>query len=220
MANYQDALKDYVDVAERISVFREKYPNGSLQPANLTNPLQVIEIDGKTFVLYTACAYRTPDDPRPGVGIAWEPVPGATPYTRGSEAMNAETGAWGRAIVAVLAADTKRGIASAQEVRARTPQSTSDMSSIRDLGNKITYAKTISELDAYADIVKSQVESGQIDQNSRTKLANAYIARKSKLESTPTPPSVAEVLSDPRHTSIEINENTVEVKAIKQQLRA
>ena len=33
--------------------------------------------------------------------------------------MNAETGAWGRAIVAVLAADTSRGIATAQDVRNR-----------------------------------------------------------------------------------------------------
>ena len=33
--------------------------------------------------------------------------------------MVAETSAWGRAIVAALAADTKRGVASADEVRAR-----------------------------------------------------------------------------------------------------
>lgn len=219
MANYQDALKDYVDVAERISVFREKYPNGSLQPANLINPLQVIEIDGKTFVLYTACAYRTPDDPRPGVGIAWEPVPGATPYTRGSEAMNAETGAWGRAIVAVLAADTKRGIASAQEVNSRAPQQSVDLNLVKDLENKMGYAKTIEELDAYADMVKSKVESGQIDQDNRNKLANAYIAKKKKLESTPIPPSVEDALSD--FNAVEISDNTSEhIKAIKQQLKA
>jgi hypothetical protein len=218
MANYQDALKDYVDVAERISVFREKYPNGSLQPANLTNPLQVIEIDGKTFVLYTACAYRTPDDPRPGVGIAWEPVPGATPYTRGSEAMNAETGAWGRAIVAVLAADTKRGIASAQEVNSRAPQAV-DTNLIKDLENKIAYAKSIEELDAYADIVKSKVDSGQIDQNNRTKLASAYIAKKKKLEKTPVPPNVKDTLAE--LNAVEISEDpSGHIKAIQEQLKA
>lgn len=218
MANYQDALKDYVDVAERISVFREKYPEGSLQPADLLNPLKIIEIDGKSFVLYTACAYRTPDDPRPGVGIAWEPVPGATPYTRGSEAMNAETGAWGRAIVAVLAADTKRGIASAQEVKARTPQAV-DFNLVKDLENKIGYSKTIEELDAYAEIVKAKVDSGQIDQDGRVQLKNAYVAKKKKLESTPLPPNVKETLAE--LNAVEVSENASQhIKAIQEQLKA
>lgn len=116
MAN--DFAKNYVDVAERIGVFREKYPTGSLQPADPTEPVKVRQIGDKTFLEYTAVAYRTPDDERPGIGVAWEPFPGRTPYTKDSEAMVAETSAWGRAIVAVLAADTKRGIASADEVRA------------------------------------------------------------------------------------------------------
>ena len=52
--------------------------------------------------------------------MAFEPFPGRTPYTRGSELQNAETSAWGRAIVAALAADTNRaGVASADEVRNR-----------------------------------------------------------------------------------------------------
>jgi hypothetical protein len=70
------------------------------------------------FVVYTAAAYRTPDDPRPGMGTAWEPFPGTTPYTRNSELMNAETAAWGRAIVA-LGLTSNRKLASRQEVRAR-----------------------------------------------------------------------------------------------------
>lgn len=45
--------------------------------------------------------------------------PGRTPYTLGSELMNAETSAWGRAIIAVGAADSKKGISSAEEVRNR-----------------------------------------------------------------------------------------------------
>jgi hypothetical protein len=70
-------------------------------------------------VAYVAAAYRTPDDPRPGIGVAWELYPGTTPYTRDSELMNAETSAWGRAIVAV-GIPTKK-IASADEVRNRAP---------------------------------------------------------------------------------------------------
>lgn len=106
---------DYIDVAARIVEFRTKHPNGSLQQVTL----DFKEVAGKWWVIYTAAAYRAPDDERPGIGTAWEPVPGKTNFTRDSELQNAETAAWGRAIVAALAADTKRGIASAQEVRNR-----------------------------------------------------------------------------------------------------
>lgn len=106
--------KDYVDVAERIREFREKHPDGSLQQVDW----KVVDVGGKTFVAYTAAAYRTPDDERPGIGTAWEPFPGPTPYTRDSELMNAETSAWGRAIIASGAADAKR-VASANEVANR-----------------------------------------------------------------------------------------------------
>jgi hypothetical protein len=116
--SYDDRLADYVDVAERIRIFREQYPTGTLQPVNPAEPFSITIIGERTFITYTAAAYRTPDDPRPGIGVAWEPFPGRTPYTKDSEAMVAETSAWGRAIVAALAADTKR-IASADEVRAR-----------------------------------------------------------------------------------------------------
>jgi hypothetical protein len=111
--------RDYVDVAERIVEFRNKYPDGSLQPADLGKPYSVEEIAGGTFIVVVAAAYRTADDTRPGVGMAQEPFPGRTAFTRGSELQNAETSAWGRAIVAALAADTKRGVSTAEEIRNR-----------------------------------------------------------------------------------------------------
>jgi len=107
--------KDYVDVAERIREFKKLFPTGSLQRVDL----QFVNVGGKDFVVYTAAAYRTPDDERPGIGTAWEPIPGKTPYTKDSEVMVAETSAWGRAIIAALAGETKR-IASADEVRNRS----------------------------------------------------------------------------------------------------
>jgi hypothetical protein len=121
-------LDDYIDVAQRIAEFRSKHPEGSLQPLNPAQPFEVRELggtgkDGKevrgTFIIYVAAAYRSPDDQRPGIGCAYEVFPGRTPYTAGSELQNAETAAWGRAIVAALAADTRAGIASQQEVRNR-----------------------------------------------------------------------------------------------------
>lgn len=112
---FDNRLADYVDVAERIREFKQKHPDGSLQPTDPTEPIKVITIDGKTFLQYTAAAFRTPDDPTPGIGVAWEVFPGQTPYTKNSEAMNAETSAWGRAIVAALASETKK-VASHDEV--------------------------------------------------------------------------------------------------------
>jgi len=118
MAYESKSLDDYVDVAERIRIFRDRFPDGALQPFDPTEPFRIVEIAGSTFIQYTAAAYRSPDDTRPGIAVSWEPFPGKTPYTAGSELMNAETAAWGRAIVAALAADSKK-IASLDEVRAR-----------------------------------------------------------------------------------------------------
>lgn len=119
MAYDDNRLGDYVDVPARIAEFRTKHPDGSLQPANPAEPYRVETIGEKTFIVVIAAAYRTPDDARPGIGMAYEQFPGRTPYTRDSELQNAETSAWGRAIVAVLAADTKRSVASQEEVRNR-----------------------------------------------------------------------------------------------------
>ena len=104
---------DYVEVHERMAVFFDRYPDGSLA----MDPPTVIEVAGQAYLVGQARAYRTPDDTAPGVGTAWEPVPGTTNFTRGSEAQNLETSAWGRAMAA-LGIETKRGIASAAEVRA------------------------------------------------------------------------------------------------------
>jgi hypothetical protein len=108
------SMDDYIDVAERISKFIEKYPEGSLQ----TVDWKVEMVGERTFIVYRAAAYRFPSDKRPGHGTAWEPFPGPTPYTKDSELMNAETAAWGRACVAIgILANRK--IASRQEVKAR-----------------------------------------------------------------------------------------------------
>jgi hypothetical protein len=115
VSDYKGPL-DYIDVASRIVEFREKYPEGSLVQVDLQF---LSDFGGKDWVVYTAAAYRSPDDERPGVGTAWEPVPGPTRFTRDSEVQNAETAAWGRAMVAALAVDTRKGVASSEEVRNR-----------------------------------------------------------------------------------------------------
>lgn len=108
---------DYQTVAERIAIFRNKYPEGSLRPADLAHPFRLVNIGDQAYVAVTAAAHRHPNDPAPGIGQAWEPVPGTTEYSHGSEIMVAETSAWGRAIIAVLAADSRK-VATRDEVTA------------------------------------------------------------------------------------------------------
>jgi|GEM_PF-2835921 len=94
-------LEGYIDVPTRMAAFYAKYPDGSVQ----MDPPVFTTVDGKAFVWAQARAYRNADDVRPGVGTAWEQIPGTTPYTRGSELMNLETSCWGRAIAAVMPVD-------------------------------------------------------------------------------------------------------------------
>lgn len=109
---------DYIDVATRIAEFEQKHPDGRLRPVNPDEPYKIEALGGEFFIVYTAAAYRTADDPLPGIGVAWERFPGKTPYTKDSELQNAETSAWGRAIVAALASKS-RHVASAEDVRNR-----------------------------------------------------------------------------------------------------
>lgn len=104
-------LSDYVDVAERIRIAKELYPELSLQ-SEWT--FEVLE--GQAYIVVKAYAYRTPDDPKPGIGHAWELLPGKTPFSKGSEIMVGETSAWGRALAA-LAIEVRK-VASKQEVQA------------------------------------------------------------------------------------------------------
>jgi hypothetical protein len=108
MPQREGFAKDYIPVADRIAEFYVKHPEGSLQSEILTLT--------DNLVLVKGWAYRTPDDPRPGIGHSSLAIPGSTPYTRGSEVENAETSAWGRAIAA-LGFEVKNGVATAEDVR-------------------------------------------------------------------------------------------------------
>jgi hypothetical protein len=107
-------LDGYVDVAEREQLLFDRYPDARVQ-------VELEEVRNGTgeIVAWKAKAtiWRSHDDPLPVCDYAVEPVPGKTPFTRDSEAMNASTSAIGRAIV--LAGFPSKKIASADEVRAR-----------------------------------------------------------------------------------------------------
>jgi hypothetical protein len=133
MANYDDRLKDYVDVKERIRLFYQQYPDGRL----VTDDIWMVQdADGTVRVWGRALAYRTPDDPLPGKGTSYMAVPGTTPYTRGSEAENVETSCWGRAIGA-LGIGIDKSIASAEEVQNKQGQTETNGSETLELLGRI-----------------------------------------------------------------------------------
>lgn len=103
-------MDDYIPVNERIASFYAKHPEGSLQS-------ELVELS-ESRVVMRAYAYRSPDDPKPGMGYASGIIPGPTPFTRGSEVENAETSAWGRAIAA-LGFEVKKGIATTEDVASK-----------------------------------------------------------------------------------------------------
>lgn len=127
-------LKDYVDVAQRLQDFYAKYPDGSIQS-------EIVEM-GRDRVTVKAYAYRTADDPRPGIGHSWLGIPGMTPYTRGSELENAETSAVGRAI-AMLGFAVKGGIASRQEVMNKQGEGERPARPAADPDGVVTFAGTV-----------------------------------------------------------------------------
>jgi len=129
-------LSNYVDVATRIKLLIEKYPNASI----ICTVPKVVEVAGHTFIEVTAhvkCMKAAEGVvERQAVASAWEPFPGKTPYTRDSEMMNAETSAIGRAIGA-LGIGLTGSMASANEVVNRQGSTTTvvNNTTVTQVGN-------------------------------------------------------------------------------------
>jgi hypothetical protein len=103
-------ITQYVTAAERVAMFYEKYPNGTIQ----FEYMGVMDGD-PTKMWGVARAYRSPEDVLPGVGTASEFIIGKTPYTFGSELQNLETSCWSRS-VASLNIGTSKGMSTKEEV--------------------------------------------------------------------------------------------------------
>lgn len=178
--------EDYIEVKERIATFYDQYPDGSLQ-----SEYTLITVLDVPIVVVKAYAYRTPEDTRPGVGHAWEQIPGRTPFTKGSELMNGETSAWGRALAA-LGIAVHRGIASGDEVRAaqgRTEklQSTPDddpfYSTAQDYTPTVPHAQTAARAtDKQIGAIFALLKGMALDVDQQKTLLNDLL----KLNSMPT----------------------------------
>jgi hypothetical protein len=158
MAN-KPVLDDYNTVPERIEEFRRRYPNGILRAEYEL----VRDFGGADWIVATAYAYKDAEDKVPATGVAWERVPGLTPYTKNSELQNAETSAWGRALIANGSADAKKGIASASEVTNR--QAERDPKVLADAIKEAKAAKTIEDARAaYKTIRALGATQDQLDE--------------------------------------------------------
>jgi hypothetical protein len=105
-----DYLKNYIEVKDRIQMFYDKYPEGTLH----FQYKGVFEFNGETFIYGEAFAYPERDKMAYATGWAMEKVP-AKGFGRGSEMQLLETSCWGRSIAALGIAVT-RSIASREEV--------------------------------------------------------------------------------------------------------
>ncbi len=105
-------LTNYVDVPSRFALALDKWPDLRV----VESSPEVVTVGDQTFISVTMTVYRTPDDLIPARGCAWEPIPGKTSFTRGSEMMNASTSALGRAIGLMIPFGK---MASSEEVRNR-----------------------------------------------------------------------------------------------------
>ncbi len=109
-------LGDYVDVPTRLAAALAKWPDLRIQESR---PVIVIA-DNQQYVEISCTVWRDATDILPIVAYCWEPIPGRTPYTKGSEMMNASTSCLGRAL-GFLGMGISKSIASRNEVEARQP---------------------------------------------------------------------------------------------------
>lgn len=110
----QNALQDYITVAERIEKFYERYPEGRVTT-------HIIEHDAeKGFILMRAEVYRHPDDALPAAtGHAFE-VRSEGYVQRTSYIEVCETSSVGRAL-ALCGFEVKRGLSNREEVNRPAP---------------------------------------------------------------------------------------------------
>src|SRR5690606_24561856 len=104
--------KNYVDVAERIRAFYERYPDGSIQT-------EMVRLEGD-MVVFRATVYRDREDQHPVTGWAYERE-GVGYVNRTSFIENCETSAIGRAL-ANLNFPTTRTAAARGAEKAAAPE--------------------------------------------------------------------------------------------------
>lgn len=130
MARDSFDMKDYVDVAERIRAFYERYPDGSIQT-------EMVRLEGD-MVVFKATVYRDREDAHPTTGWAYERE-GVGYVNKTSFIENCETSAIGRAL-ANLNFPTTRSAA-----RQDTPATQEQIDELRALASSELVSEDVRE---------------------------------------------------------------------------
>ena len=120
-------LGDYVDVPTRLAEALKRWPDLRIQESK---PV-IVTVDNQQYVEISCTVWRDCTDLMPTVAYCWEPIPGKTPYTRGSEMMNASTSCLGRSL-GMMGMHIGKSIASRNEVQARQPGPLAEVVPIKD----------------------------------------------------------------------------------------
>ena len=120
-------LGDYVDVPTRLAEALKRWPDLRIQESK---PV-IVTVDNQQYVEISCTVWRDCTDLMPTVAYCWEPIPGKTPYTRGSEMMNASTSCLGRSL-GMMGMHIGKSIASRNEVEARQPGPLAEVVPIKD----------------------------------------------------------------------------------------
>ena len=123
------SLDNYVDVATRLRLAFEKYPDLRIQET----AREVIEMPDKScFIRCTVTVWRNADDPIPAIATAAELYPGRTPYTKNSENEVGFTSALGRAL-GYMGFAISNVIASRDEVQAAQSRQQTHLAPVKPL---------------------------------------------------------------------------------------
>jgi hypothetical protein len=199
MAFDKSALKDYVDVAERIRAWYEAYPNARIETRIVEHTEKRVVVEARAYRGVKGDSGASDElgfmDDRPaGIGHSAMQIPGATPYTRGSEIENCETSAVGRALV--MAGLPSKRIASDDEIKAKGGSSKSVAKAAAEVFDDAVLPPHVQKfvdefdkatnLDALNEIGKKINESSadgvEIDDVSREFLVRKFKARKAELQ--------------------------------------
>lgn len=123
------SLDNYVDVATRLRLAFEKYPDLRIQET----AREVIEMPDKScFIRCTVTVWRDANDPIPAIATAAELYPGRTPYTKNSENEVGFTSALGRAL-GYMGFAISNAIASRDEVQAAQSRQQTHLAPVKPL---------------------------------------------------------------------------------------
>jgi hypothetical protein len=126
MAFEKSSLDNYVDVATRLRLAFEKYPDLRIQETTR----EIVEMPDKScFIRCTVTVWRDGLDPIPAVATACELYPGRTPYTKNSENEVGFTSALGRAL-GYMGFGIANALATRDEVQAAQSRQSTQLASV------------------------------------------------------------------------------------------